>query len=66
MQEPYIIELGRQVMIGTGIDVACDEDGVDPFIDGHLDDFLEGPDRRFPDDTLPPFINGGKVMEGTP
>ena len=66
MQEAHVIELCRQVVIGTGVDITRDEDSVDSFINGHLDDLLEGPDRRFPDDTLPPFINGGKVMEGTP
>ena len=54
-------------MIGTGVDIAGDEDSVDPFINGHLDDFLERPDRRnFPDDALPPFINSGEVMERAP
>ena len=41
MQEAHVIELCRQVVIGTGVDIAGDEDSVDPIINGHLDDFLE-------------------------
>lgn len=39
MQQPYVVELCRKVVIGAGIDVACDEDGVNLFIDGQLYDF---------------------------
>ena len=41
MQQPYVVELCRKVVIGAGIDVACDEDGVNLFIDGQLYDFLK-------------------------
>lgn|GEM_PF-6905859 len=63
MQQPYVVELCRKVVIGAGIDVACDEDGVNLFIDGQLYDFLKGPDRSFADDALPAIINGGQIME---
>ena len=62
----YVKGARNRAVIGTGVDIAGDEDSVDPFINGHLDDFLERPDRRFPDDALPPFINSGEVMERAP
>ena len=63
MQQPHVIELSREVVIGTGIDVACNQDGVNLFINSQLYDFLKGPDRSFSDDTLPAIIDGGQIME---
>ena len=63
MKQPHVIELGREIVIGTGIDVTRNQNGVNLFIDSQLYDFLKGPDRSFADDTLPAIIDGGQIME---
>ena len=65
VQQPHVVQLGRQIVRRARIYVAADQHGVRFFINGQLHDFLERPHRRFAYDALPPAADSGDVVKGT-
>ena len=65
VEQTGVVELGRQIVGQARIDVTGNEDGVDLFFYGNLDDLLESPERCPADDALPSFVRNLYILERT-